>query len=348
MTLENELKSLALDEGCVRVGIARREAFSEAPPSADMRYLEPWAEAVVSFALTEGTDWIENYLGKVTRMVIRDNMYHVNHESYRIGEVIADRLKAAGFEAHAIVPNGLYRPDHTFEKEIPDHDIKPPVSLRYMAVGAGVGTFGWSGNVMVPGYWSNVMLGGVLTDAPLEPDSPMEETVCDKCLICARVCPVEFINKDKREEVSVTIAGREFSYNKKHGDLRCVIGCGGFTGLSKGGKWSSFSTGRKILPDDDDKLPELFVQLWNDPANLAVRRNLTFGKLGVLDRPRENIKTTCNHCMTVCSGPLEVRKKWMKLLFNSGFVVLDSEGREVVSKLDENGNKVVIRIANMQ
>ena len=52
--------------------------------------------------------------------------------------------------------------------------------------------------------------------------------------------------------------------------------------------------------------------------------------------------------MTVCSGPLEVRKKWMKLLFNSGFVVLDSEGREVVSKLDENGNKVVIRIANMQ
>ena len=35
MTLENELKSLALDEGCVRVGIARRGAFSEAPPSAN-------------------------------------------------------------------------------------------------------------------------------------------------------------------------------------------------------------------------------------------------------------------------------------------------------------------------
>jgi D-alanyl-D-alanine carboxypeptidase len=31
---------------------------------------------VVSFAVTTGTDWIRDYLGKVTRMVIRDNMHH--------------------------------------------------------------------------------------------------------------------------------------------------------------------------------------------------------------------------------------------------------------------------------
>ncbi len=231
--LEDELKSIALEEGSLRAGIARKEAFSEAPPSADMTYIEPWANAVISFAVTTGTHWIEDYLGKQTRMVIRDNMYNVYHDLYRIGTVIADRLKAAGFKAHAIVPNGLYRPDHTFEKELPDHDIKPPLSLRYMAVGAGVGTFGWSGNVMLPGYWSNIYLGGVLTDALLEPDNLMEESLCDNCLMCARVCPVDFINKDKKDQVSVTIGGREFSYNKKQGDLRCVIGCGGFTGLSK-------------------------------------------------------------------------------------------------------------------
>ena len=250
--LETELKELALGEGSIQAGIARREAFSEAPPSADMRYLRPWANAVVSFAVTTGTDWIRDYLGKVTRMVIRDNMHNVYHEIYRIANVIASRLKGAGFKAHAIIPNGLYRPDHTFEKELPDHDVKPPLSLRYMAVGAGVGTFGWSGNVMVPGYWSNVYLGGVLTDALLEPDSPMEETLCDNCRICTRVCPVGFINK--REQTSVSIGGRQFVYNSKRGDLRCVIGCGGFTGLSKKGKWSSWSTGRTILPDTDEGL----------------------------------------------------------------------------------------------
>ena len=348
MTLEDELRSLAIEEGCIRAGIARREAFSEAPPSADMQYLEPWANAVVSFAVTTGTDWIADYLGKVTRMVMRDNMHHINHEAYRIANVIANRLKEAGFKAHAIIPNGLYRPDHTFEKEIPDHDIKPPLSLRYMAVGTGIGTFGWSGNVMVPGYWSNVYLGGVLTDAPLEPDSPMEETLCDRCLICARVCPVGFINDDPKEQVNVTIAGREYSYNRKRGDLRCVIGCGGFTGLSKDGTWSSWSTGRTILPDENDSLPELFATLRDAPANIAAKRNITFGKRGVLDRPKENIKTTCNHCITACSGPLEVRKKWMNLLFDSGVVELDPEGREVVTRLDENGKKAVIRAAQVQ
>ena len=117
--LESELKELAVKEGSIRAGIGRREAFAEAPPSADMRYLEPWANAVVSFAVSKGTDWIEDYLGKVTRMVIRDNMHFTYHEIYRIANVIADRLKDAGFRAHPIVPNGLYRPDHTFEKNSP-------------------------------------------------------------------------------------------------------------------------------------------------------------------------------------------------------------------------------------
>ena len=70
MTLEDELKSLAIEEGSIRAGIARREIFSESPPSADMRYLKPWANTIVSFAVSTGTDWIEDYLGKVTRMVM--------------------------------------------------------------------------------------------------------------------------------------------------------------------------------------------------------------------------------------------------------------------------------------
>ena len=136
----------------------------------------------------------------------------------------------------------------------------------------------------------------------LEPDSPMEETLCDNCRICTRVCPVGFINK--REQTSVSIGGRQFVYNSKRGDLRCVIGCGGFTGLSKKGKWSSWSTGRTILPDTDEGLPELFASLRDDPANVAATRNITFGPRGVLDRPKENIKTTCNHCITVCRRPV--------------------------------------------
>ncbi len=62
------------------------------------------------------------------------------------------------------------------------------------------------------------------------------------------------------------------------------------------------------MPDSDEGLQELFARSRDDPANAAATRNLTFGPRGVLDRPGENIKTTCNHCITVCAGPMETRK----------------------------------------
>ena len=339
--LEDELKSLAIKEGAIRAGIARREAFSNSPPSADMRYVKPWANTVVSFALTPGTWWIEDYLGKVTRMVQKANVFTYYRKTYFIGEIIKKRIEAAGYKAYNIIPNAIYRPDHTFHKEIPDHDIKPPLSLRYMAVGAGVGTFGWSGNVLVPGAWSNIYLGGVITEALLQPDDLLEESLCDNCRICVRVCPMGFIPPN--EETSMVIGGRKHIHNKKRSDFRCIIGCGGYTGISKDGKWSTWSTGQTILPEDDMLLPDIFVKLRNDPANADVNRNLALESRGVLSRSLEAMKPTCATCSVVCSGPLKHRERLMNLLFSSGVVEKDEQGHEIVIKWDEQGRKVVIK-----
>lgn len=326
--IENEIKSLCIKEGAIRVGIARSEAFSEAPPSANIKYEKPWANAVVSFAVPLGTEWIRDYVGKITRMVFKKKLFENYHKIYRIGGVIEKCLESAGFRAHNVIPNGIYRPDHTFEKKFPDQDVKPPISLRYMAVGAGVGNFGWSGNVLVPGHWSNVLLGAVITDAQLQPDSLLEEILCDNCRICVRVCPVGFMSWN--EKSSVKIGGREHIYNKKNSDLRCIIGCGGYTGISKSKKWSSWSTGRITLPDRDDLLPDFYRHLRDNPINAMARRNMTFGPRGVLDRSLENTNPTCNLCMAVCSGPMENRTALMKLLFTSGIVEIDEQGREIV------------------
>ena len=61
MALEHDLKSLAIEEGCIRAGIARKEAFSEAPASADMRYLKPWANAVVAFVVIPEKAGIQSF-----------------------------------------------------------------------------------------------------------------------------------------------------------------------------------------------------------------------------------------------------------------------------------------------
>lgn len=332
--LEDELKSLALMEGAIRVGIARSEAFLEAPPSADLRYEMPWVNSVVSFAVPLGTDWIEDYLGKVTRLGFKRVVFENYHKVYQIGSVVEARLKKAGFRASNIIPNGVYRPGHTFERPVPDPDLKPPISLRYMAVGAGVGEFGWSGNVLVPGAWSNTFLGGVLTDALLEADSLLRENLCTQCRICVRVCPTGFM--DMKEKTCVRIGGREHLHNKKRGDYRCFIGCGGYVGLSKDGKWGSWSTGRNILPEEDSLLPDLYARLREDPANAMAAKNTTFGTRGILDRSLENTNPTCAHCSTVCSGPLEWRKALMNSLFDSGIVTRDAQGREVVANPRRN------------
>jgi ferredoxin len=328
--LEEKLKSLALKEGAIRAGIARREAFAEAPPSADMTYVQPWAQSVVSFALPLGTEWIRDYFAKVTRMEIKKVLYHSYHKIYQIGAVLEDHLKKAGYRAYNIVPNGQYRPDHTFSKTVPDPDLKPPLSLRYMAVGAGVGEFGWSGNVMVPGAWSDVYLGAVITDAPLSSDALLNEKLCDRCRACVRVCPMGFM--DMKEKVSVKIAGREHIYNKKRGDYRCFICCAGYTGISKEGTWSSWSTGRKVLPEDDSLLLGFYVRLRSDPANAMATKNTTSGTRGVLARTLEDANPTCANCGTVCSGPRDHRLALMELLFSSGSVEKDARGGEIVIK----------------
>lgn len=325
--LEDEIKALALKEGAIRVGLAGREAFAQAPASAKLVYEKPWANMVVSFAVGLGTEWIGDYLGKVTRRGFKKVVFDYYHKVYRIGAALELRLARWGYKAHNIVPNGLYRPGHTFEKDPPDPDLKPPLSLRYMAVGAGVGELGWSGNLLVPGAWSNVFLGGVLTDASLKPDSLLPEKICDGCRICTRVCPMDFMHT--KEEDRVIIGGREYVHNKKRGDYRCFIGCAGYAGLSPDGKWSSWSTGRIILPENDSFLPEFYARLRRDPAHALAARNTAFGTRGVLDRSLENTNPTCAHCSIVCSGSLGHRRALMDLLFSSG-VVERNEGGEVI------------------
>jgi epoxyqueuosine reductase len=327
--IEAEVKLLALRQGAIRAGIACRESFAEAPPSADMGYVAPWAKTVVSFALPLGTEWIQDYFNKVTRMAFKKVVFDFYSKSYQVGSAIEAYLQNAGYKALNIIPNGQYRPDHTYEKVNPDPDLKPPLSLRYMAVGAGVGLFGWSGNVLVPGAWSNVYLGGVLTDAPLQPDPPLEENLCDNCHFCAQVCPTGFIGMN--EKAYVRIGGREYVYNRKRSDYRCVIGCGGYTGLSSDGKWSSWSTGKIVLPEDDSLLPKLFAKLRKDPANSMAAKNQKFGSRGVLDRSFEDTNPTCANCSTVCSGPRDHRKALVKSLIHSGIVERDHEGREIVT-----------------
>ena len=48
----------------------------------------------------------------------------------------------------------------------------PDISLRYLAAASGVGSLGFSGNLLTNDYGPAIILGGLLTEAELEPTTP--------------------------------------------------------------------------------------------------------------------------------------------------------------------------------
>ena len=63
-----------------------------------------------------------------------------------------------------------------------------PLAERAFAARAGLGWFGKSTNLLVPGAGSWVLLADILTTAELTPDAPLKKS-CGACVRCVSACP---------------------------------------------------------------------------------------------------------------------------------------------------------------
>jgi epoxyqueuosine reductase len=89
---------------------------------------------------------------------------------------MADHLIVAGFQARVVADDNA-------------------LVDRAAAVRAGIGWAGKNSNVLVPGHGSWFVLGAVVTDAPLDHDSPVEPA-CGSCRRCFDGCPTNAIIAD--------------------------------------------------------------------------------------------------------------------------------------------------------
>lgn len=64
------------------------------------------------------------------------------------------------------------------------------------AKACGIGETGLSGKIINREYGPFMRYCFIITDAPLETDAPLAETVCDRCGECIRACPGNAISKD--------------------------------------------------------------------------------------------------------------------------------------------------------
>ncbi len=323
LPLEKEIEQFLLERGAIKVGFATRETLA-GPPNADITYIIPEARSAISYALPFDKDIIRDYLSKKDFDGHEKNRFDLNYRSIKISNELAQWLTEKGYESKRIISNNNYK------KEIKGWQatMPPRLSHRYVAVASGVGSFGWSGNVGMKGYGTTILLGTVVTTAELEPTQPLppEESFCTKCKLCTKVCSAEMFSKD--EEVTFTLGGIEYTHSARNGYVRCQYVCGGFTGLHKNGKFSTWSPGRFPIPETNEEIYKAMGR--------AVRRYATWPertrKDGYINEsaPGINIRLTCGFCQNICWGNPKDTAENYKIITESGCIIQNLDGSMTV------------------
>lgn len=321
MSLEKEIEEYLKERGAIRVGFATLETLSGGPPSADLTYILPEARSAVSFALPLDRDKIRAYLSKQDHVGHESDNFETNRRLSRIAKELALMLEEKGFPSKRVISNTVYRTEiEGWELSMP-----PDLSHRYVAARSGVGTFGWSGNIGIKGYGSAILLGTTVTAAELEhtePEAP-EESFCDQCKRCNASCASGMFSAN--EEMSVTLGGVTFTFAARSSYLGCQFVCGGFTGLSRDGKWSTWSPGRFSIPEDQDEMMRVFLDAVARYSDWPERKD---GEGGYVNPALagETLRLTCGNCQIICWGDHKETRENYRLLKRSGCVIQRENG----------------------
>ncbi len=316
--LNQLLKDLVLNAGAIDVGVVTTETLEGGPPSTDLSYVLDGAKSAVVFALPLDQEKIELFLKKEDFHGHNLDNVRTNTHTSGIALDLARFLEMKGQAAVPVESNQVYR------KDTPrgPFDEKPPISHRYLAIRAGLGHFGLSGNVIRKKEGAAIILGSVVTDARLMPTDalPAEENYCDGCRLCLSACASGLMHLD--EKTTVTMGGVEFSYARRQSYNRCDYVCGGFTGLSKSGKWSTWSPARFPIPEKDE---EFLDALRGAIKPYAYRPKPGIGFYHPL-LPGNKGQLTCGHCQLICHPDKDVRTKRFKMLTEAGVVIQLEDG----------------------
>lgn len=361
--MKARLLRLAEEAGARGLGVAPADRMGNLP-SMDPEYLLPGTRSVLSILVPYDGEKVRRYLAKEDHAGFQEHETEVYRSLYRIGKALETLLRAEGHRALVCEPNLDYRfKDSSRYRRVPypvrqrfvdfvrspgpssllplkrllvrlfflrdtasvDWNLTPSFSHRYGAVAAGLGSFGWSGNVMTPAFGSRVLFNTVLTTAALEPDPMLDETPCDGCRVCVRVCQAGMIHP--KEEDRVLLGGRTFIHGRKGHNLRCILCCAGFTGQSRYPGWSTWSPGRIRLPETDRGMVEFWNRqalenLWKPQYYAKVLADLVFhNEYGFIRKPCDRFLTTCGNCQLVCWENRKDRERNHEILVTSGEVV---------------------------
>ncbi len=319
--LKEEIRSIGRQMGVGKIGFTTKERLKDAPPSADLEYVLPGARSAISLCIAFDKAAIRPYLSKQDMWAHNTDHKAVYFKLKLIKQTIQRLLEDRGYQAVSPLINDEYRAGQ------PPMAMLPPLSDKYVAIASGIGWFGWNRVVLTPEYGAPVALTTVVTSAEIEPDDPLEDAGwCQNCHLCVPSCPTHYFTMDNEE--TVTIAGHTYRYNKGRSNLRCLVCCGGCTGVNDHtATWSTWCPIELELPgpDDEEAFRQKVFQYAEDPNHIRLKWLLDFflGK-GVTNWDDFDYTYlveewfTCGNCMLICWPEMKDRKENWRLLKSSG------------------------------
>ncbi len=208
------IKKRAAELGATVCGIGGFDVFKGEIPGRDPLLILPKAKAIIGFgfAIPRGLyNMMEN--GSAYYAYTSLGVKYLDEETAEIFLLkMCGMIEDEGYDAcpQKSVPNLRIKGDKATNPEVKDtyeliHAVPveegkpaPDVIIDFgkAAMACGIGTPGMSGKILSPKYGPFMRWCFLITDAPLELDAPMTESLCDGCGQCAEACPGHAIDKD--------------------------------------------------------------------------------------------------------------------------------------------------------
>lgn len=178
-----QIKQFTLENGASLVGIADAQLMDAAPEGHRATDILSDARAVIVMA----TPQAKAVLSDAHPTSYMRSIFSCEAKLEVLTHNLANLLDENGFSAIPVPVRMSLMMDYK--------NLMGDISHKHAAVLAGLGQMGKSSLLITPKYGNRVYVSSVITNAPVEPDMPFKEDLCNDCVKCIEACPVGAISK---------------------------------------------------------------------------------------------------------------------------------------------------------
>jgi len=184
----HHLRELVREAGADDVGVVSLDLPELADEREVILAFAPWAKSLVAYVCRMNREPIRS----PARSVANLEFHHVGDRVNEVARHVVAALEQRGVRA--------INPAMGFPMEMERFPERIwVVSHKRVAEAAGLGRMGIHRNLIHPRFGNFVLLGTVITDAPIDDeDRPIDFNPCLECKLCVSACPVGAIGSDGR------------------------------------------------------------------------------------------------------------------------------------------------------